>query len=833
MKKLFTLLTLLVVAIGTSWGQSTGTDVIDQNGASTGGAISKTGVTLLGTYDAGQGGGAISGYSPSNKGVKLRTQQTKVTVDDTSYGYAILEANAGYKLTSFKLEGTSNGSNSIALKGVYTDIDTDNLATSLASATNLIDADVTYPNKNTTYVASDEIAIEAESNIVLLFPGSGDNQMRAIITIDWEQTSVVAQEITAATLYGTAISAEDLETLKSTKALTVDGSSFSGLGVLGVTLSSGATTPTVAISGNNAVYSFSINSGADEYTVTVTNVVKTYDAAQGSVVYYDADALSNSSKTLTIDDIAFNYASKTFGYANKTAGVTLGGTTYKPIKLSTGEAVTVTFPTGKKATKIIVYGWSVGGNGKLVNFGDGGSNTIDTSSDIFYGEDLAVNTYPSVYEYDVDNWEAFTFQGNGGQPFVVFDFVFASSGKEASDLAVSDAEASVNIEATTDVTYTTTSTGTVTVESSAPAVATATVDESTKTITITGVAAGTATITVSQAEDDNYDSGSKTIAVTVTDPNIKTVYDVTGLTSDEFVLNQTNVTNADNAFVTATDNWQTGSDKNYGAYTGLFLNMSKADRTITFKVKGAENFRVLVQNSTSGRDYTVKVGSAAVQTITHGGAGVESSDVFETGSTDEVTITIAGTGNGSVYPVAIQFNVPQTTINLNAKGFATYSSAYDFTFSGAQAYKMSLDEEAKTITGTEVTGKIAAGEGILFKGEANAEVTITGTTGASALADNSLSGTTTASGDKADVPSICYTLSGDTFKKFTGTSFNDNKAYIEGTKTLSSLTIVFEGEEATSVEAIAEAAEAVAPVKVIKNGKLYIGNYNVAGQQVK
>ena len=172
-------------------------------------------------------------------------------------------------------------------------------------------------------------------------------------------------------------------------------------------------------------------------------------------------------------------------------------------------------------------------------------------------------------------------------------------------------------------------------------------------------------------------------------------------------------------------------------------------------------------------------------------------------------------------------------ITLNSKGFATYSKATDFTFSGAQAYKMALDEEAKTITGTEVTGKIYAGEGILFKGEAGATVTITGATWATAQENNSLKGSTQFDGTTAAKPTYCYTLSGDTFKKFTGTSFNDNKAYIEGTKTLSSLTIVFEGEEATSVEAIAEAAEAVAPVKVIKNGKLYIGNYNVAGQQVK
>ncbi|MBR1840042.1 MAG: hypothetical protein IJ782_05620 [Prevotella sp.] len=46
-------------------------------------------------------------------------------------------------------------------------------------------------------------------------------------------------------------------------------------------------------------------------------------------------------------------------------------------------------------------------------------------------------------------------------------------------------------------------------------------------------------------------------------------------------------------------------------------------------------------------------------------------------------------------------------------------------------------------------------------------------------------------------------------------------------------TVTYE-PSATAVEAIAENAPAVAKaVKVIKNGKLYIGNYNVAGQQVK
>ena len=56
--------------------------------------------------------------------------------------------------------------------------------------------------------------------------------------------------------------------------------------------------------------------------------------------------------------------------------------------------------------------------------------------------------------------------------------------------------------------------------------------------------------------------------------------------------------------------------------------------------------------------------------------------------------------------------------------------------------------------------------------------------------------------------------------------------YADGAVNIYSLKFIPEG--ATAVEAVAEAkAEAPKVIKVIKNGKLYIGNYNVAGQQVK
>ena len=57
--------------------------------------------------------------------------------------------------------------------------------------------------------------------------------------------------------------------------------------------------------------------------------------------------------------------------------------------------------------------------------------------------------------------------------------------------------------------------------------------------------------------------------------------------------------------------------------------------------------------------------------------------------------------------------------------------------------------------------------------------------------------------------------------------------YPDGAVNIYSLKFIPEGA-ATAVEAVAEAkTEAPKVIKVIKNGKLYIGNYNVAGQQVK
>ena len=415
----------------------------------------------------------------------------------------------------------------------------------------------------------------------------------------------------------------------------------------------------------------------------------------------------------------------------------------------------------------------------------------------------------------------------------------ADNGKEDSDLTVA-AEASVNIGETEDVVYTTSSTGAVSVESSAPAIATATVDQENKTITITGVAAGQATITVSQEADDSYNAGSQEITVTVINPNIKYVYDATGLTDDEFILTAHNFggeygMNPDNEFATTSTGDWTG-DKEYGDYSGKFYNMSKAERYITFKVKGAENFRLGVQNGTAGRTYTVKVGEAPAQEITHVGGGVKFTDIFETGTTDEVTIVIAGGGSNanSVYPVAIQFNV-QTSENIAFSDVTTYVTKHALDFSEVTELSAYAVTQIKTTSvATEKVGQVPAGTPLLIKADGAVNVDVPVIESAEAITNLLIASNGEVTADGSTI--FAYSKSKSKFTKVAeGLVIPADKAYLQITTPNAPTALDVDFDGATAVETIAEANEAnsAAPVKVIKNGKLYIGNYNVAGQQVK
>lgn len=243
-----------------------------------------------------------------------------------------------------------------------------------------------------------------------------------------------SQSVTGVTINGTAISAEELATLTSTNSVTINGSSLNGIGMIGVTLSGGTANVTRTNSGNNVVYTFTINS-TDLYTVTVTNLNKNYTSF-GNVVYYSKDGTAvegANTKSVTANGITFAMVdeSKTLQYGS--GKVTIGGAEYTPLKLSTGSAVSVTFPEGKKATKVKVYGWSANGDGKMYSIQEtsdaNGKKVGDLSADIFYATNTDKDIYPSVYEYELDEWESMYFNcgGSASQPFVVMDFQFTDT----------------------------------------------------------------------------------------------------------------------------------------------------------------------------------------------------------------------------------------------------------------------------------------------------------------------------------------------------------------------------------------------------------------------
>ena len=175
------------------------------------------------------------------------------------------------------------------------------------------------------------------------------------------------------------------------------------------------------------------------------------------------------------------------------------------------------------------------------------------------------------------------------------------------------------------------------------------------------------------------------------------------------------------------------------------------------------------------------------------------------------------------------------TVTIPTEGVATYvtKSALDFsTVNGTiKAYAVT-DIKTESVATAEVT-QVPAGTPLLIKG-AEGDYDIEIVESASPV-DNLLKiSTGTVTGEAGNV--YAYSKSALKFKKVAETvKVPAGKCYLQiaTPNAPASLDIDFDG--ATAVESIAEAneANAAAPVKVIKNGQLFIGNYTVAGARVK
>lgn len=305
--------------------------------------------------------------------------------------------------------------------------------------------------------------------------------------------------------------------------------------------------------------------------------------------------------------------------------------------------------------------------------------------------------------------------------------------------------------------------------------------------------------------------------LTVTYPSESAVLNVTA-NNTEIGLTRDNINSVDYLAV-STNNWS--SSQTIGDYTGEFYNLSSTDRKLTIKVTGAKLFEVFVKNNTADRKYSVKVGDGDATEITHGGTGVESSGVFAIADPSVVTtITLSGGGN-SVYPAYINFD-PVVTITP-AKEYTTFvaTKPLDFDGTGLTAYKATAATTAE-VTMMPVTA-VPAGTPLVLKKGTEDSYDVPVVASADAITDNLLKasdGVTPIGGDGV----WDYILSDGLFYRATEGVLAKGKAYLHldaaPADAARELVMSF-GDEATGIDSVTRNA--------LTNGKVY----NLQGQEVK
>lgn len=319
--------------------------------------------------------------------------------------------------------------------------------------------------------------------------------------------------------------------------------------------------------------------------------------------------------------------------------------------------------------------------------------------------------------------------------------------------------------------------GTVTAESSNPSVATASVKGT--TVTVTPVAVGTATITVTAGTGTYYPTtASAECAVTVTAPE-----------------GGTNAPAA-NGFnkVTATEDITDGEylivyeDGNV-AFDGSLETLDASGNTIEVEVTDDV---IAATNETKAATFTIDVTAGTIQSKSGYYIGREAnSNGLDSDTETQYTnsFEIDGTGNAVITASSgkvLQYNktAGQTrfryfggtqqdiqlyklsdaspNVTLNASGYATYCSQYPLDFTGATGYSawQITNVGESTITFEKVTGSVKGGTGLLLKGEASAELTLTYADSENTLASNKLVGTMAPTNISADQ---YLGLSGNTF----------------------------------------------------------------------
>ncbi|MBP3775669.1 MAG: hypothetical protein J6I37_01640 [Prevotella sp.] len=262
MKKLFTLLTLALMSIGSAWADEETSPV----GGSSNADLSGTSFTINGTTNAGSG----TKISPmSDKGIKVRKNYPLV-----------MTVKPGYKITGVTAYAASND-NSKTFQ--ISKIEVDGVEYVPTGKT----MPITCAQKNASEATTISITdISATDNITFTFDGTHTQGIMEF-HVTYEATATITKDITAVKINGTEISASDLATLKSTQALT-NTTAFETLPSVQYTETTyadgsmiGTEDVDVSVQENEGNYVASFTYDEKNYTITFDNVnlVTVFDAA--------------------------------------------------------------------------------------------------------------------------------------------------------------------------------------------------------------------------------------------------------------------------------------------------------------------------------------------------------------------------------------------------------------------------------------------------------------------------------------------------------------------------------------------------------------------------
>ena len=289
------------------------------------------------------------------------------------------------------------------------------------------------------------------------------------------------------------------------------------------------------------------------------------------------------------------------------------------------------------------------------------------------------------------------------------------------------------------------------------------------------------------------------------------------------------------------NNWEPSDEKT--GYIGYKLKVK--DASIKFMAQSGK--KVTITFGRISANVTLKKNGASSTISSNSGDQVQTVVSFDADEDMLVEIVTTSGGTVTLNKIAIEDAVASTEVNVGTTGFATIGLPYVSTVpADVTAYTVTPTTSSKvTLSPVEAGATIPAYKGLIIVAEPGnhtftqkfTEGTSTYDTGTGLLATGAVTRNSAATeGEFYYFAIIDSTHKKVGFKKCAeGATLAANRAYLPGAKipaASTTLSISFEGEE-TAINGVAEEASDAAPVKVVKNGQLFIGNYNVAGAQVK